>query len=175
MDRTDDSHDGVRRMNQRGFVIPSFLLSPTGIMGVAIVMLSISNVVLFKLWKGAVNEYATYVAEVDAAQKRIADENARRIAEAEAATKDVSIAWDRAANDLRADYVSRLRTQERRCAALSGTAATARRTNAATADTGSGPAAPTPFESACIKLEADCAHTTGQLIWLQDYTRRVCK
>ena len=53
-------------MTERGFVLPS----PTLVMAGVIVVLSITNLVLYKLWQGKVDEYANYRASVVAAQKQ---------------------------------------------------------------------------------------------------------
>jgi hypothetical protein len=163
----------VKRMTERGFVIPSFLLSPTVIIVAAVIgALSISNVLLFKLWKGEVKDHATYIAQVDAAQAEIADRNAARVREADEATRAVVEGWDRAVRDLGRDYVSRLRSARRDCAGVPAATTSASGADEATADAGSGAAT---FETACLTLERDCAKTTGQLLWLQNYIERVCR
>jgi len=79
-------------MNQRGFVLPS----PTMLMAAVIIGLSISNVILFKLYRSEVNEYAQFKAEVHANQVAILRENEQKQAAADAALLAVSESWKRA-------------------------------------------------------------------------------
>ena len=155
-------------MKQRGFGLPS----PTMIMAGVIIALSISNMLFFKLWTNKVEEHANYVSEVEAANARIAAENEQRRLVQERIVADVSNAWDTSLRSLTSDYVSRLRGKDRSCAAMSGASATASLAHEATSHIGLGSS---QFEAECIKLESNCAETTGQLIWLQHYVKGVCK
>ena len=81
--------------NQRGFIIPPFLLSPTGIMATAIAVLCFTNFVTYKLWRSEVAEYAQFKTDVvtqseilKAEAERAKAESGRISAEADAKWKD---------------------------------------------------------------------------------------
>lgn len=95
-------------MNQRGFVIPPFLLSPTGIMAVLIVALSLSNVIFISLYRSTTNEYAKFQADVLATNEQIGIDNERKQTEAERAVLDVSVSWKRALDYSRRNPVVRV-------------------------------------------------------------------
>lgn len=84
-------------MTQRGFILPS----PTMIMAGVIVALSLSNVILFKLYRSAADEYATFKADVHAAQVAIERDNQQKRAEAEANLLAVSESWSNALDHAR--------------------------------------------------------------------------
>ena len=89
---------------QGGFFIPS----PSMLMAGAIVLLSISNVIFFKLWRNAIDEFAHYRAAVVAAQKQAeADADKARI-ESERITADVSNSWQAALDHARRHPVVRV-------------------------------------------------------------------
>lgn len=77
---------------QRGFVLPS----PTLIMAGVIITLSLSNVILFKLYRSTADDYSTFKAEVLANQVAILRENEQKQAAADAALLAVSESWKRA-------------------------------------------------------------------------------
>ncbi len=83
-------------MNQRGFFIPPFLLSPTGIMGALIVALSASNLLFYKLWQNKADEYANFRAEIVSQQQALRAEADRAKAESDRITAEVSDSWSRA-------------------------------------------------------------------------------
>jgi len=83
----------VKAKYSLGFVIPSFLLSPTGIMGALIVALSASNLLFYKLWQNKADEYANFRAEIVVQQQALRDEADRAKAESDQITADVSVAW----------------------------------------------------------------------------------
>lgn len=94
--RTSVRNDQVRAPSgvfQRGFVIPGFLLSPSGIMATLIVVLSLSNVLFFKLWQGKADELAEYRANVVAQQQALAAEAARAKDESDRISRDTAAGW----------------------------------------------------------------------------------
>jgi len=139
---------------------------------VAIVALSITTITYRFLWLETRDDFTSYRAMVAQAQKQADERNAAKVREAESVTESVVVGMDRTVRELDRQHVSRLLQARRDCARAAANAETARLTHAATADVGSG--APS-FEAICEGLERDCAKTTGQLLWLQDWTKRVCK
>lgn len=151
-----------------GFILPS----PSLIMAGVIVALSISNVIFIKLYSNKVEEHATYIAEVEAANAKVSEDNARRLRDAEAVVKDVSNAWDTALRSLDSSYISRLRGKDSSCAAVSGASATAKLVNESTAQSESGSGS---FETTCFEIERNAAVDAAQVLHLQSYIRGVCK
>lgn len=88
-------------MNQRGFVIPSFLLSPTGVMAATIILLSVSNVLFFKLWRDEIHEYVQYKADVSAQQQILKDQTDRARSESERVATETAAGWSAAMDYLR--------------------------------------------------------------------------
>ena len=81
-------------MKQQGFITP--FASPTLIMAGVIIALSLSNVILFKLYRSTADEYAQYKAEVLANQMAILREIEQKQKDADAALLAVSESWKRA-------------------------------------------------------------------------------
>lgn len=73
----------------RGFVMPS----PTLIMAGVIIALSLSNVILFNLYRSTVNEYSQFKADVYAQQMELAREAERVKEEAERINKETAQGW----------------------------------------------------------------------------------
>lgn len=119
---------------------------------------------------------ADFKAEVAAANATVATENRLKIEQAEQTTREVAELYVRYADGIARDYVSRLERVRRdagnRCAAVPAVAESARVVDGLATD--AGPDSPA-YASVCQRLEADCADTTGKLIFLQDWVRRVCQ
>ena len=160
-------------MNQRGFVLPSFLLTPTGILAAIVVLLSVTNVIFFLLYNSKVEEHAEYVANIEAASAQAQAENARKERLAAQATIDVANQYADAMGTLARDYNSRLdrvRREHGACETVRRVSDSARVPDAAAADARSGAES---FEAVAGRLEADCAATTATLLYLQDWVKRV--
>lgn len=148
-------------------------ITPSTIMIGVIGVLTLTNAVTYNLWRSCQNEHDLYVAKVDAANAKVAADNATLVAKLTQQAADIQTRYERDLGTIRSDYVSRLRTANRRCAALPGATATARLVNETTADTGLGATGQaSEFEQACVKLETDSAVTTLQLLHLQDWAGR---
>lgn len=157
-------------MNQRGFVIPS----PMMLMICAIALLFAGNLLFYSLWQGAKDDLRIYIAEVDAANAKIAADNAALVARLTRQAADIQVRYERDLGTIRSDYSSRLRGANRRCAVVSGASATARLVDAATSDYRLDPTGQaSEFERACIRLETDAAVTTLQLLHLQDWALKL--
>lgn len=119
---------------------------------------------------------AGFKVEVAAANATVATENRLKVEQAEQNTRAVAELYVRYADGIARDYVSRLgrvrRDAGNHCSAVSTAAESTRVVDGSTAD--AGPDSPA-YTSVCQRLEADCADTTGKLIFLQDWVRRVCK
>lgn len=158
-------------MNQRGFVLPSPLMAVSIVAGV----LLLGNIMWFRLYQGARDDLITYRANVEAAQATIAAENARRVAEARKETADVANHYASVVGRLDGEYRSRLgglRRQASNCATLPLVRESAALPDGAAEEPVSGS---TAFETECFAVERRAAHDAGQLIFLQDWVKRVCK
>lgn len=80
-------------MNQRGFVIPSFFLSPTGIMAAVIAALALTNFITYKLWRSEVAEYAQFRTDVETQSALLRAEAERDKAESERVSADAARGW----------------------------------------------------------------------------------
>lgn len=164
----------------RGFVLPS----PFMLMGGVALAFGITTLMFYNLWRASANEFSTYVATVEATNAKIAQENAKRLAEAKQATTDVANDHAVAMGVLAKSYNSRLNGLQRACgsSATRTIASSATGTNGFTSDNRlieSGVIttqdAAAAFEEAANRLEKDAAVTTVKLVYLQDWVDRVCK
>lgn len=153
-------------------MIPPFLLSPTGIMGTLIVVLSASNLLFYNLWQGKADELAQYRANIQAAHDQATAKNEQILRDAERNTADVARIYGNHIADLDRTYSSRLLSSKRDCARSATDALTAKVTDGVSSNTRPDPVT---FEAQCIRLELDCAKTTLTHIHLQDWVLRVCK
>ena len=80
-------------MKQRGFILPSFFLSPTGMLTATVAVLTLTNFITYKLWRSEVEEYAQFKSEVVATQNALAAEAERRRIASEQATRDAAEGW----------------------------------------------------------------------------------
>ncbi len=77
-------------MNQRGFFIPS----PMMFLGGAAIVMGITTILFYNLYRGAVNDYANFKASVEQAQEQIRIENERKIAELTELNRQSKAGWD---------------------------------------------------------------------------------
>lgn len=146
--------------------------------GAVLGLLILSNTfAYFKGRESIQGEYHEFKTEVAAAQARLqADAEAARLS-FERTTQDVANSWAAVLGSVRTDYASRLRGKAASCAgAVRYVPVTTGELDAGPADPRPDPAPPeTSYEQVCARLEADCAATTGQLIWLQHWASEVAK
>ena len=146
--------------------------------GAAIGLLILTNTYSYYAGRESIQEeYHEFKAEVAATQARLqADADQARL-DAERTTQDVANSWADVLAHVRADYSSRLRGKAASCTrTVRQIPVTTSITNATPADPRPDPDAPeASYEQVCTRLEADCAATTGQLIWLQHWISEVGK
>lgn len=97
-------------MNQRGFVLPAFFLSPTGIAASAAAIFLASAVIFYILWQGAKDDFMEYKANVLAEQKQLEADAAEARLLSERVIADVSESWSRALDYSRRNRVVRVQS-----------------------------------------------------------------
>jgi hypothetical protein len=163
---TIETYPVVKR--QRGFILPS----PTLIASGAAIMFGIAAMMFFNLYKGALNDFAVFRAQVEATNNAIAAENARRVAEA-IASRDANAAGLAAARVELGKRPPVIRVQSDCGARIMQAAPAARQV----ADAGASERTPSPAAPETTTLsvaEAETAIGRGiddaiTVYWLQDY------
>jgi hypothetical protein len=150
-------------MNQRGFILPS----PTMIMAGVIIALSLSNVILFKLYRSEVNEYAQFKVDVSAQQVALAREAERAKAESER---------------INADTVAGLRASLERLRAGAGRIVVRVPTDCGTTGLRPVPTSTSGLDAATVEREVsaqqceaianNAVFDASQMMWLQDWARK---
>lgn len=153
----------------RGFLLPMGL--PWMILGGTALAFGISTLMFWNLYRGAVNDYATYKAEIEAVNETLRVEHRRESARAEQATEDLRAGYTAAIVYLTDDYNSRLKRLSPR---NSGGVLPADTCPARGADETAPDDRLAAYENAALKLEAEAAETTAQLVYLQDWVNKVC-
>lgn len=74
-------------------LIPPFLLSPTGIMGIAIGVLMLTNLITYNLWQGAADDFSNFKSSVETQTKLLRAEADRAKAESEKLSVEADAAW----------------------------------------------------------------------------------
>jgi hypothetical protein len=147
---------------------------PWAYSAIAAVLIASHTAAYFNGREAVQGEFDEYQTAVAIAQTQLQNdvEAARRASDK--INQDVADGWAAALGSVRADHASRLRNVAASCAHPVRSAAVATgKPDAAAADAGSDSAAPPAnYEQVCERLEADCAVTTGQLIWLQAWAKR---
>ena len=117
-----------------------------------------------------------YQLEVEKANATVAEQNAETLRLAEQRTREVAQAYVHYSNDIVREHNSRLaglQQQASHCATMSRVAASTAGVDAPATDSGPVETAPDSngLISVCTRLEADCAATTLQLVWLQKWAK----
>lgn len=148
------------------------------IIGVTVLVM-VAGVAYIKGRESGLEDLYAYKTEVETANAIIAEQNAERIRLAETNTAHVAELYAAHNDSVRRNLVSRLRQAKRDCAGMPAAPVATTESDGSTADHRPDPAtdapAETTYEAVCERLEKDCATTTLQTIWLQDWVARVCK
>lgn len=162
-------------MKQHGFVLPGFLLSPTGIMGVLIVALSVSNFLLYNFWQGAKRDFILYEAQVQAASATADAQNSEKLRMAEKTTGEVARIYGDHIAALESGFNSRLermrRERDGNRETMSRTAETTKGVNGGATGCGLDSA----YIAACDRIEKDLVGDALQLMHLQVWVKKVCR
>lgn len=154
------------RNSQCGFVLPS----PSAVMVGVIIALSLSNVVLFKIHRSTVNEFATFRADVLAQQQALAAEAAREKEESDRITRESNAGWAAAVDYWRSRGGVTVRVPTR------GGPAAVRPVPAATEGVDAPPAQQGPGTvidvAECQDRLNSAVQDAAQLMWLQDWTEK---
>jgi hypothetical protein len=150
-------------MNQRGFILPS----PTMIMAGVIIALSLSNVILFKLYRSEVNEYAQFKADVSAQQVALAREAERAKAESDRINADTVAGYRAALDRLRAGSGRITVRVPAHCdpSGLRPVPTAAQGIDASAAEREVSP-------EQCASIANNAVFDASQMMWLQDWVRR---
>jgi hypothetical protein len=154
-----------------GFFLPTQML----LIGGLALLLTVGFGAYFKGKEHGLEIHYAYKAEVEAANAVIAEKNAERVRSAEANTAHVAELYAAHSDAVRSALVSRLHKAQRDCAGVSAAAGPARESDGTAPDARPDTTADATYEAVCERLEKDCAATTLQTIWLQDWVVRVCK
>jgi hypothetical protein len=150
---------------QRGFVFPPLLLSPTGIMGMAIAVLLLTNFITYSLYKSEVAAYAQFKADVLTQQEQIRIENERKLAKLSDLNKQATEGWKSALDAL--GKRGPIRVQPTRCPGVMPAISVAPR--AADAATKEPAADRTVTVEACELIANNAVIDTVQLVMLQEW------
>lgn len=97
MDRTDDSHDGVCGMNQKGFILPN----PYMIMGAAAVVVVAFGLGYWKGWSSGMENYYEFKSQVEAANEQIRIDTEKKLDELAELQRVTEANWRIALDTLR--------------------------------------------------------------------------
>ena len=148
-------------MNQRGFVMPS----PLMLVGGVALAFGISTLLFWRLYNGAIDDLATYRAQVEAAQEQVRLENERKHQELMAVNVRLESGWSNALDELRArPALIRVRPNSCPGAVPSVPTPTAVPNEAAPVDTISA--------EQCAAFLHDGIQDAAQVMWLQDWIKQ---
>ena len=104
-----DDDCGEYGMNQRGFILPSPMMLMAGVS----LALGLSTFMFYRLYQGAVDDYANFKSTVEAHQEQIRIDNDRKLAAAAHVNATAQAGWKSAVAEL--DKHKRIRVQPVRC------------------------------------------------------------
>ena len=153
-------------MTERGFILPS----PSLIMVGVFVVLSLSNVLFFNLYRSTADDYADYRAKIRVEQQALADEAERVRVESAQISRDTAAGWAAAVDYWRKRPAVTVRVPSAACTGgLSTTASPGLKPDAASAE----PSPSTEIDVAeCASVAQGAVLDAAHVLWLQDFILR---
>jgi hypothetical protein len=157
-------------MNQRGFFLPPFFMSPTGIMTLVIAALLLSNFITYKLWRSEAAEYAQFRTDVETQSALLKAEAERAKAESERISADAAKAWAAVRANRRGTFIVRVPAN---CdsSGLRSVPAAAPGTDAPAVESGVG-ATRTVTAEQCQAIANNAIYDAAQVRHLQEWARK---